>query len=125
MCKLFHDECENPQFDIPKIDKLYKLTEYWLNQVKSSFEEFNENIKNISEQKTVNDNNSNISVNKELKNDVAKKIFQVFGLIYGPLLLLIRILQKILEKTGTIALIMALPKVICTKIMIIALCRMK
>ena len=49
MCKLFHDECENPQFDIPKIDKLYKLTEYWLNQVKSSFEEFKENIKNIAE----------------------------------------------------------------------------
>ena len=73
MCKLFHDECENPQFDIPKIDKLYKLTEYWLNQVKSSFEEFNENIKNISEQKTVNDNNSNISVNKEIKNYVADK----------------------------------------------------
>ena len=73
MCKLFHDECENPQFDIPKIDKLYKLTEYWLNQVKSSFEEFNENIKNISEQKTVNDDNSNISVNKEIKNYVADK----------------------------------------------------
>ena len=73
MCKLFYNECENPQFDIPKIDKLYKLTEYWLNQVKSSFEEFNENIKNISEQKTVNDNNSNISVNKEIKNYVADK----------------------------------------------------
>ena len=53
MCKSFHDECENPQFDIPKIDKLYKLTEYWLNQVKSSFEEFNENIKNVAAQKTV------------------------------------------------------------------------
>ena len=73
MCKLFYNECENPQFDIPKIDKLYKLTEYWLNQVKSSFEEFNENIKNISEQKTVNDNNSNISVNKEIKNYVSDK----------------------------------------------------
>lgn len=73
MCKLFYDECENPQFDIPKIDKLYKLTEYWLNQVKSSFEEFNENIKNIAEQKTVNDNNSNISINKEIKDYVAAK----------------------------------------------------
>ena len=61
MCKLFHDECENPQFDIPKIDKLYKLTEYWLNQVKSSFEEFNENIKNVAAQKTVNDKRGMIS----------------------------------------------------------------
>ena len=73
MCKLFYDECENPQFDIPKIDKLYKLTEYWLNQVKSSFEEFNENIKNIADQKTVNDNNSNISINEEIKDYVATK----------------------------------------------------
>ena len=73
MCKLFHDECENPQFDIPKIDKLYKLTEYWLNQVKSSFEEFNKNIKNVAEQKTVNDNNSNISISEEIKNYVAEK----------------------------------------------------
>ena len=53
LCKLFYDECENPQFDIPKIDKLYKLTEYWLNQVKSSFEEFNKNIKNVAAQKTI------------------------------------------------------------------------
>ena len=73
LCKLFHDECENPRFDIPKIDKLYKLTEYWLNQVKSSFEEFNENIKNIADQKTVNDNNSNISINEEIKDYVATK----------------------------------------------------
>ena len=73
LCKLFYDECENPQFDIPKIDKLYKLTEYWLNQVKSSFEEFNENIKNVAEQKTVNDNNSNIRVSEEIKNYVAAK----------------------------------------------------
>ena len=73
LCKLFYDECENPQFDIPKIDKLYKLTEYWLNQVKSSFEEFNKNIKNVAEQKTVNDNNSNISISEEIKNYVAAK----------------------------------------------------
>jgi hypothetical protein len=73
MCKLFYDECENSQFDIPKIDKLYKLTEYWLNQVKSSFEEFNENIKNIAEQKTVNDNDFNANINKEIKNYVSAK----------------------------------------------------
>lgn len=73
LCKLFHDECVNSQFDIQKIDKLYKLTEYWLNQVKSLFEEFNENIKNIAEQKTVNDNDFNANINKEIKNYVAAK----------------------------------------------------
>ena len=73
LCKLFYDECVNSQFDIPKIDKLYKLTEYWLNQVKYLFEEFNKNIKNVAEQKTVNDNNSNISISEEIKNYVAAK----------------------------------------------------
>ena len=73
LCKLFRDECVNSQFDIPKINKLYKLTEYWLNQVKYLFEEFNKNIKNVAEQKTVNDNNSNISISEEIKNYVAEK----------------------------------------------------
>ena len=73
LCKLFHDECVNSQFDILKIDKLYKLTEYWLNQVKSLFKEFNENIKNIVEQKTVNNNDFNANINKEIKNYIADK----------------------------------------------------